>query len=738
LLQRGYLRRGGDGGGDNDGGNTDDLIPATRMLLIPKSGRRHQLRVHCHRAGHPIVGDEVYGPHYAPPDDVQPRVVPPQISSPPLSSSSSSSSSSSLSSSPLFNARLMLHAWRLQFPNPNLDTNGTCVAKGFRCVAGKSCKAVAAAAQGKSAPQKKSKGGSEKPSETTAASETAKEAVNNASFIAVQSRDPFVDHFLPLSAADDAAATVAADVTVKNDGIVSASDNKTAAFVTTTVDLDVAAVVDVGSHEMVSSLVPQSHRFQGAATIAYDNAALRAYEYAGVLAYAIDDKGAVKMLVAKTTARTSGGQTKKGWWWTLPVSNASVCCVSCGFVMFVVQMQSSHINVILIFLTIQAAQRRRGDVDAALTAADSFARETNHAFSNAMLRVRGRSYAAAEDGEISDTVAATAAASLSQPSADIEAKTDPLTCRVEDMAAAMLLSCHLRRQPALVVDVGVSDLSPVALFCMRVPFIDAATLTAATTAAHADVKDCKSTATTTADGDGKTTAKKNDNSKSAAKGGKKRGVKAPRLQSERHASTAFEWVCAGTVLGLDGDAKDSLAADVMTNSDDENVLKADATTETPASSPRLEEAHRRGSAAEAAGAKPVNYITDVASADDAAAVDAAATAAFNARNAKRRRISADDDVASPEAAAVASTKFYASSSFTKMLLSPVVASLRRSTAARTLMSQLFADATVGDDESINAADNACVVTEAVRDDAAGAVFEPPLLVNVDWRAQSER
>ncbi len=56
VLQRGYLRRGG------DGADARELIPVTRMLLIPKSGRRHQLRVHCHRAGHPIVGDTVYSP----------------------------------------------------------------------------------------------------------------------------------------------------------------------------------------------------------------------------------------------------------------------------------------------------------------------------------------------------------------------------------------------------------------------------------------------------------------------------------------------------------------------------------------------------------------------------------------------------------------------------------------------------------------------------------------------------
>ncbi len=33
----------------------------TRVLLKPKTGRSHQLRVHCHQLGHPIIGDPIYG-----------------------------------------------------------------------------------------------------------------------------------------------------------------------------------------------------------------------------------------------------------------------------------------------------------------------------------------------------------------------------------------------------------------------------------------------------------------------------------------------------------------------------------------------------------------------------------------------------------------------------------------------------------------------------------------------------
>lgn len=34
--------------------------PATKVLLKPRTGRRHQLRVHCAEIGHPIAGDYTY------------------------------------------------------------------------------------------------------------------------------------------------------------------------------------------------------------------------------------------------------------------------------------------------------------------------------------------------------------------------------------------------------------------------------------------------------------------------------------------------------------------------------------------------------------------------------------------------------------------------------------------------------------------------------------------------------
>ncbi|KAK6620886.1 hypothetical protein RUM43_011184 [Polyplax serrata] len=37
-----------------------ESYPATKILLRPLTGRRHQLRVHCHAIGHTIIGDYTY------------------------------------------------------------------------------------------------------------------------------------------------------------------------------------------------------------------------------------------------------------------------------------------------------------------------------------------------------------------------------------------------------------------------------------------------------------------------------------------------------------------------------------------------------------------------------------------------------------------------------------------------------------------------------------------------------
>ena len=37
------------------------LLPVTRVTLTPETGRTHQLRIHCQRLSHPILGCDLYG-----------------------------------------------------------------------------------------------------------------------------------------------------------------------------------------------------------------------------------------------------------------------------------------------------------------------------------------------------------------------------------------------------------------------------------------------------------------------------------------------------------------------------------------------------------------------------------------------------------------------------------------------------------------------------------------------------
>lgn len=64
----------------------DTKTEVTKVLLLPKTGRRHQLRVHLQAAGFPIVGDCTYG---------KDELVEPE--------------------------RMMLHSWRLQINLPGLN-----------------------------------------------------------------------------------------------------------------------------------------------------------------------------------------------------------------------------------------------------------------------------------------------------------------------------------------------------------------------------------------------------------------------------------------------------------------------------------------------------------------------------------------------------------------------------------------------------------------------------------------
>jgi tRNA pseudouridine32 synthase/23S rRNA pseudouridine746 synthase len=63
--------------------------PISRLLLVPRTGRSHQLRVHLEQIGHPILGDPIYGEIPAVAEGAAPGAD-----------------------------RLKLHAWGLRFRHP--------------------------------------------------------------------------------------------------------------------------------------------------------------------------------------------------------------------------------------------------------------------------------------------------------------------------------------------------------------------------------------------------------------------------------------------------------------------------------------------------------------------------------------------------------------------------------------------------------------------------------------------
>jgi tRNA pseudouridine32 synthase/23S rRNA pseudouridine746 synthase len=108
LTEWRVLARGGGGGGGGAG-------PAwTRVELTPVTGRSHQLRVHMAALGHPILGDDMYGPmgamHVAPRlrRDLDPAAGPP------------AAQSKGAASGPEL-PRLLLHATSISFAHPATD-----------------------------------------------------------------------------------------------------------------------------------------------------------------------------------------------------------------------------------------------------------------------------------------------------------------------------------------------------------------------------------------------------------------------------------------------------------------------------------------------------------------------------------------------------------------------------------------------------------------------------------------
>lgn len=50
-------------------------LPLTRVELTPETGRTHQLRIHCQRLGHPILGCDLYGGLDVPGAENAPRLM---------------------------------------------------------------------------------------------------------------------------------------------------------------------------------------------------------------------------------------------------------------------------------------------------------------------------------------------------------------------------------------------------------------------------------------------------------------------------------------------------------------------------------------------------------------------------------------------------------------------------------------------------------------------------------------
>lgn len=75
------------------------IVPVSKVLLQPETGRRHQLRVHLASIGHPILGDVTYAPPPPPAllDDGTTQIATPQP------------------------YRMFLHAWQLRFNETVLD-----------------------------------------------------------------------------------------------------------------------------------------------------------------------------------------------------------------------------------------------------------------------------------------------------------------------------------------------------------------------------------------------------------------------------------------------------------------------------------------------------------------------------------------------------------------------------------------------------------------------------------------
>ncbi|EKF37885.1 hypothetical protein MOQ_001909 [Trypanosoma cruzi marinkellei] len=102
VLQRGYMTHPTSG----------CPVPVTKVVLFPRTGRRHQLRVHCHAIGFPILGDVTYA------GIPTPRAAPQVTGAEAVATVGAAESINAPDEIGAIEAwqRMMLHAWRLSFP----------------------------------------------------------------------------------------------------------------------------------------------------------------------------------------------------------------------------------------------------------------------------------------------------------------------------------------------------------------------------------------------------------------------------------------------------------------------------------------------------------------------------------------------------------------------------------------------------------------------------------------------
>ncbi len=230
------------------------------------------------------------------------------------------------------------------------------------------------------------------------------------------------------------------------------------------------------------------------------------------------------------------------------------------------------------------------------------------------------------------------------------------------------------------------------------------------------------------------------------------------VQSEGHACVAFEWLCARTVFGLDTDGGRGSSDDGGANGgnasattstmhghivdDTVSVRTEMVSAASSAATAWLEASWRRPpqpaetpaakarTTTEAFEAQPVNYIS-VTTSNAAAAVSDAEVS-----RAKRQKITENDDTSVNTVVAATNEECtdtkVESKRTTKMLLSPALAAVRLNRDARALFTKLC---NVAATDAANKGDS-LVLTEAVRDDAATVVYEPPPLIVVDYRKPS--